>query len=68
MIKNVGHIDKTIRLIVGLVLIAFGALVLSGSGLGIAAMVVGAVLLGTGVLNFCPAFKLLGISSVKTST
>lgn len=67
MIRNVGNIDKTIRLVAGIVLVAFGVLGLGASALGITAMVVGAVLIATGVMNFCPAFKMFGISSFKTS-
>ncbi len=63
---NVGSVDKTIRLVAGLLLAAFG---IFGAGLsstvGIIALVVGAVLVVTGVVNFCPIFKILGISSVK---
>jgi len=64
--KNVGSIDKTIRLVAGLLLAAFAVL---GAGLsstiGILALVVGVVLIVTGVVNFCPLFKILGISSAK---
>ena len=64
--KNVGSIDKTIRLVAGLLLAAYASL---GAGLsstmGILALVVGVVLIVTGVVNFCPLFKILGISSTK---
>ena len=64
--KNVGSIDKTIRLVAGLLLAAYAIL---GAGLsstmGILALVVGVVLIVTGVVNFCPLFKILGISSTK---
>lgn len=65
--KNVGSIDKTIRLIVGLLLVAFS---IFGAGLsttlGLVALVIGLVLSVTGVVNFCPLFKVLGISSIKS--
>lgn len=65
--RNVGSVDKIIRLVVGIVLIAWGFL---GAGIsttiGIIAMVVGVVLVLTGLINFCPLFRLLGISSFRS--
>lgn len=66
LVRNVGSIDKIIRLVVGVLLAAYGLL---GAGLastiGIIALVVGAVLMATGVISFCPLFKILGISSFR---
>jgi len=66
LIRNVGSVDKIIRLVVGVLLAAWGLL---GAGLssviGVLALVVGIVLIATGAINFCPAFKLLGISSFR---
>jgi len=65
--RNVGSVDKVIRLVVGIALAAFAFL---GAGLsttmGIIALVVGVVLIATGLINFCPLFKILGISSLRT--
>jgi len=65
-IRNVGSIDKIIRLIAGAALTVWG-FVFSGIGttIGIIAVVVGVVLLLTGLINFCPLFKILGISSFR---
>jgi len=63
--KNVGSMDKTIRLVAGAALLGLGVLVWGlASTMGIIATVVGVVLIVTGVVNFCPLFKILGISSV----
>lgn len=66
MIRNVGTVDKAIRLVLGIALIAW---VLFGMGVGsmvsYVAIAVGVILIGTGVMNFCPAFKLLGVSSFR---
>jgi len=66
LVKNVGSVDKMIRLLAGVVLAAWGIL---GAGLsstvGVVALVVGVVLIATGAINFCPLFKILGISSIK---
>lgn len=60
MKENVGSIDRTLRILVGLGLLAL-VFVLEGSarwwGL------VGLVPLATGVFRFCPAYPLLGIST-----
>lgn len=63
MTCNVGGIEKPIRILVGIALIAAGAFGgLSGAWTA-AAFVVGAVALVTGALGFCPAWKLLGINT-----
>lgn len=65
--KNVGSTDKIIRLVVGALLVAFGFLSAGlASTLGIVAVVAGLVLVATGLINFCPIFKILGISSFRS--
>jgi len=67
LVRNVGSIDKIIRLVAGLGLAGWGIL---GAGLsstiGLIALVVGVVLIATGSINFCPLFKILGISSIRS--
>lgn len=66
MKANEGGADRVIRVIVGIVLIvvAFTTLgVTSGSIGGIIAAVVGVVALLTGLSGFCPAYKLIGLST-----
>jgi len=64
--RNVGSVDKTIRLVVGVALAAYGLL---GAGLsttiGLIALAVGVILIATGLINFCPIFRILGISSFR---
>lgn len=63
MNKNVGTIDRTIRALAGIAGIAvFATGVVTGT-LGIIALVVGLVLLGTAVIGWCPPYALLGINS-----
>jgi hypothetical protein len=62
MNKNVGNIDKTLRIIGGLILLSLvfiGPQTLWG--------LVGIVPLATGLLNFCPIYPLLGINTCKMS-
>jgi len=69
MNKNVGTIDRTIRAIVGLVGIALFATGFVEGTLGIIALVVGIVLLGTAAIGWCPPYSLLGINTgAKKST
>lgn len=62
MKKNVGGIDKVVRLIVGLVIIALGILYQSWWGL------VGIIPLITSTTGFCPAYLPFGISTCKTKS
>jgi hypothetical protein len=61
MQANVGGMDKIARIVVGLALLAMtvvGPKTMWG--------LIGVVPLATGLLNFCPAYTLLGINSCKT--
>ena len=61
MQANVGGMDKTARIVVGLALLAMtvvGPKTMWG--------LIGVVPLATGLLNFCPAYTLFGINSCKT--
>jgi hypothetical protein len=65
MSLNVGGIDRAVRFILGIVLIAlayFG--VLTGTA-AIIAYVVAAIALVTGLMRFCPANALFGINTHK---
>jgi hypothetical protein len=61
MNANVGTLDRSLRIAVGLILI----------GLSLSGVVglwgwIGIVPLATGIFRFCPAYPLLGISTCKT--
>ena len=58
---NVGSIDKVIRLVAGVALLAAGYYYQSWWGL------IGLVPIGTALINWCPAYALLGLSSRKGS-
>jgi len=65
---NVGPTDRTFRLISGVILILLSFTLLGGIGTagGIALSLVGVVLLVTGAINFCPAYKMLGLSTRRS--
>lgn len=56
-----------IRLVVGIVLLALAFLHVVTGTLAIAAYVVGAIALVTGVLRFCPAWSIFGINTCSTA-
>jgi len=66
-IANVSQGDKMLRIVLGLgaALVSFYSLGGTSSTGGIVALVVAAVLVVTGLFNFCPAYKLLGIATLK---
>jgi hypothetical protein len=57
MKKNVGNIDKVIRIILGVVIIVFGIYNQSWWGL------VGIVPLFTAFISWCPVYSLIGVST-----
>lgn len=65
MKSNVNTADRIIRIIAAaLIAVLFFTNVISGTS-GIILLVVGAVLLITSFINFCPLYALLGISTNK---
>jgi len=67
LLANVGKTDKILRIAAGVVLVAATFLVLGGlsTTAGIVASLVGVVLIATAAMNFCPAYKILGLSTCK---
>jgi len=63
--KNVGNADRIIRLlIVVAIVIAYALGAISGT-MAIILGIIAAVLLLTGLLSFCPAYRLLGINTCR---
>ena len=62
--KNVGTTDRTIRAIVGIVLLALAFASLSGTWMWVAG-IIGVVMLATAALGTCPPYALLGINTCK---
>jgi hypothetical protein len=63
MKANVGKIDRGIRILVGIALIALWPLGLLQGTPAIIALVVGVVMLATALLRWCPPYGLLGINT-----
>lgn len=70
MEQNVGGLDRTARLVAGPLLLLVGIAVLAemlefGTVVGVAAVVVGAVFLGTGLTQRCLLHRIFGINTCK---
>jgi hypothetical protein len=59
MTANVGGIDRILRIVAGLVLIALAAT----SVVGMWGYIVGGIVLATGVFRFCGAYTLFGLNT-----
>lgn len=62
MQKNIGKVDKIIRIVVGLAVIAAGVFFQSWWG------AIGLVFVGTALVGWCPPYALLGINTCKTQS
>jgi hypothetical protein len=63
MLKNVGTVDRVIRIVAGLALIAASLL----GYIGLWGWI-GVVVLATGLFRFCPAYLPFGLSTCPTKT
>ncbi|PWV60519.1 YgaP family membrane protein [Plasticicumulans acidivorans] len=63
MTKNVGQLDKILRIIVGLVLIG---LTLAGQ-IGVWGWI-GVLPIATGLMGWCPAYTLIGLKTCPTES
>lgn len=64
--NNMGGIDRAIRAIVGIILLALYFMGTVAGVWGWVALIVGVVLLATAVLGWCPPYSLLGINTCST--
>lgn len=60
MQSNVGGIDKVVRIVIGAVLIGLALTGIIGAWGWI-----GLLPLATGMFNFCPAYRLLGVNTCR---
>jgi hypothetical protein len=66
MKSNENSMDRGIRVVLGLVALAasyFGLGVLEGDLVGMVVATIGVILLLTGLVGFCPAYRLVGLST-----
>jgi len=65
MKTNESGVDRVIRVVLGIVLLALYFMGVVTGGLGIVLIVIGAIALLTGVVGFCPLYALLKIHTNK---
>ena len=63
MKKNVGTIDRSIRGLVGVALLAYYFLAGVSGTLGIVVLVIGIAMLGTAAIGWCPPYSLIGLNT-----
>jgi hypothetical protein len=63
MTCNLGGIERTIRIVLGLVLIAIAYATTVPTPAALALYFAGAILVMTAAVGFCPAWKLFGINT-----
>jgi len=69
MTANLGKIDRVLRLVLGIVLLAapfmsgFG--VFEGGAATIISVIVGFVMIGTSAMKFCPMYRIFGMRTCK---
>ena len=59
MTKNIGSVDKALRLVLGLTIIGVGVYLQNWWG------AIGLVLVATAAMSWCPPYAMLGISTCK---
>lgn len=68
MKSNTGNADRAIRVVIAIVAAVGAWLVGFGSVLGIILLVIGAVMLVTAAVGFCPLYRVFGINTCKVTT
>lgn len=63
MLKNVGGVDRGIRIVAGIVLLGLGLLHIVTGTWALVAYIAGGVALLTGIVRFCPAWSIFGINT-----
>jgi 1,4-dihydroxy-2-naphthoate octaprenyltransferase len=61
--KNVGTIDRIVRLVIGIAFLAGFALNMVAAPLSWLVLLVGLIALVTGIIGTCPAYSLMGINT-----
>jgi hypothetical protein len=65
--QNMGILDRVARVCIGIVLAAFGTVIVSGT-IGIFLIVLSVPLLLSAIVGFCPAYVPFGISTKRRET
>lgn len=64
MKKNIGFLDRIIRIILAVVFAALYFMQVITGTIGLILLIVGGVLLATALIDFCPIYRIFGIHSI----
>jgi hypothetical protein len=65
MKKNVGQIDKIVRIVSALIMLTFYFTGLLEGTLGLLSLIISVVFLLTAIVGFCPLYRLIGLNTCK---
>lgn len=65
MEKTVGNLDKTVRIILGIILIVIPFIFSAGTVPKVILIIIGIILILTGITRMCLLYNLLGINTFK---
>lgn len=65
MRKNESQLDRILRIIGGIILLVLDFSGIVQGGLAVVALVLGLILVGTGIIGFCPLYALFKFSTKK---
>ncbi|MEZ5101877.1 MAG: DUF2892 domain-containing protein [Thermoleophilia bacterium] len=63
MARNMGNLDRGLRLVVAVVALIVGIVIGAGSVGGIVLIVIAAIMGGTSLVGFCPLYPLLRVNT-----
>ena len=66
MRTNVGTTDRLVRIVAAVIAVVIAFAVGVGSTGGIILLILGVVLAATGLIRFCPLYRILGFSTART--
>jgi hypothetical protein len=64
MKKNIGNLDRIVRIILAVVFAALYFMQVITGTVGLILLIAGGVLLATALVDFCPLYKIFGINTI----
>lgn len=64
MKKNIGNLDRIVRIILAVVFAALYFMQVITGTVGLIMLIAGGVLLATALVDFCPLYKIFGINTI----
>ncbi|MEI8076018.1 MAG: DUF2892 domain-containing protein [Bacteroidota bacterium] len=64
MKKNIGNLDRIVRIILAVVFAALYFMQVITGTIGLVLLIAGGVLLATALVDFCPIYKIFGFNTI----